>query len=262
MRAFEAIQKTIESADAARGHVDFQSSQNSALEGAVAVNASLTVPNGTFTSPQILVTPASVDSPTGRSSARSSVVNPTLLTFQPWAITRPAIAPEPQLTSILRTFAKQVAIKGPETTFFGTVPTHRVFRPAPAFSTPDSTVGALASTSLKRPHKLISCGSKTDQPLLTQPRFSPKISAEARFTLHNPSPHHPNQQILVRPSTMNSVNSASTEYARAATHAGSWYSNSAKELSDQLDDWLSEVLTELPEDHARVIIAPSVPQNL
>lgn len=50
--------------------------------------------------------------------------------------------------------------------------------------------------------------------------------------------------------------------SRTALHAGSWYSNSAKTLAGQLDNWLSQVpetmdhIDSLPVPGARIIIAP------
>lgn len=48
---------------------------------------------------------------------------------------------------------------------------------------------------------------------------------------------------------------------RAASHAGSWYLRSAKQLSSQLDEFLDRVPStvdgrEVPIDGARIIIAP------
>lgn len=52
--------------------------------------------------------------------------------------------------------------------------------------------------------------------------------------------------------------------SREASHAGSWYSDSARTLTRQLDDWLAQVpdtvdnVGSLPVPGARVIIAPYV----
>ncbi len=49
---------------------------------------------------------------------------------------------------------------------------------------------------------------------------------------------------------------------RNASHAGSWYSDSASVLSAELDSWLAKVsrhvrgVGEIPKSGARVIIAP------
>lgn len=49
---------------------------------------------------------------------------------------------------------------------------------------------------------------------------------------------------------------------RAASHAGSWYSDHAPTLSNQLDEWLSQVdetiegVGTVPQPGARVIVAP------
>lgn len=52
--------------------------------------------------------------------------------------------------------------------------------------------------------------------------------------------------------------------SREASHAGSWYSDSKRTLTRQLDDWLAQVPDEiegigsLPVPGARIIIAPYV----
>jgi len=52
--------------------------------------------------------------------------------------------------------------------------------------------------------------------------------------------------------------------SREASHAGSWYSDSRRTLTRQLDDWLAHVpdsmdnVGSLPVTGARVIIAPYV----
>ena len=52
--------------------------------------------------------------------------------------------------------------------------------------------------------------------------------------------------------------------SREASHAGSWYSDSTRTLTRQLDDWLAQVpdsmdnVGSLPVPGARVIIAPYV----
>lgn len=52
--------------------------------------------------------------------------------------------------------------------------------------------------------------------------------------------------------------------SREASHAGSWYSNSKRALTRQLDEWLAQVPDEiegigsLPVPGARIIIAPYV----
>ncbi len=43
---------------------------------------------------------------------------------------------------------------------------------------------------------------------------------------------------------------------REAEHAGSWYSDSSPQLTQQLDYWLSQVPPNLPKPGARVVIAP------
>lgn len=51
---------------------------------------------------------------------------------------------------------------------------------------------------------------------------------------------------------------------REASHSGSWYSDNARTLTRQLDDWLAQVpdsmdkIGPLPAPGARVIIAPYV----
>lgn len=50
--------------------------------------------------------------------------------------------------------------------------------------------------------------------------------------------------------------------SRDASHAGSWYSDSARTLTRQLDQWLAQVpdeidgIGQLPVPGARIIIAP------
>lgn len=52
--------------------------------------------------------------------------------------------------------------------------------------------------------------------------------------------------------------------SREASHAGSWYSDSTRTLTRQLDDWLAQVpdsmenVESLPVPGARMIIAPYV----
>jgi len=57
---------------------------------------------------------------------------------------------------------------------------------------------------------------------------------------------------------------------RAASHAGSWYTDHGPTLEHQLDEWLNNVdrsidgIGQIPQSGARVIIAPcvSIPQVL
>ena len=43
---------------------------------------------------------------------------------------------------------------------------------------------------------------------------------------------------------------------READHAGSWYSDNGPQLAQQLDHWLSQVPSDIPQPGARVVIAP------
>ena len=70
--------------------------------------------------------------------------------------------------------------------------------------------------------------------------------------------------LTTTPDTLNLDPSTDIMASREPLHAGSWYSDSTRTLTRQLDDWLAQVpdsldpVGSLPVPGARVIIAPYV----